>query len=283
MGNIYTTESKSIHTPLDEHYGQTLNSHLYSYYLYNNHLSFTVRIPTDKKLIFILSIDYTELHMILVSILIIALFVMEQILFYKSVDKRDLTTKQKAYILTIKSAFIMTILSLYFNYKLYQAQWDADTYLKNLSKSEETLLYYFVLYMTSCMITDSIVGCFEYPQHMKALSGYIHHIGYIIVNIVGLTYNVYPLYLLALIEEIPTLLLGIGNFDKQYRNDMTFGVSFFALRIVYHAFLMYFARQSIIILFFSSLAFCLHVYWFYQWMLKYSPLAKQKNIKEKQV
>jgi hypothetical protein len=215
---------------------------------------------------------------------------MEYFLHYKFVNiiKPDLTEKQKAYILSIKSSLSMFLIGLYFNYHFFTSKFNEEHFFNILDeKGSLNFGKVIVLYFTAYLIMDVYVGSTEYPQYMKSLSGNFHHIIYTIVNLLSLYVGVYPLYLLNMISELPTFLLGIGSFDASLRDDNLFGVTFFLTRIVYHIFLLWMFRKHTLLLCLSLAALGLHIYWFYNWFQKYSGYgpkgkkSKQQNQRKK--
>ena len=110
------------------------------------------------------------------------------------------------------------------------------------------------------------------------LTGYIHHIAYIILSIVLLYYNDVSIFILYFIAELPTLLFNLGNFNKSYRNDIVFGTSFFLTRLLYFIFLSYLFRHNTRVFSLSLLPLLLHIYWFYNWYKKY---GNKKNDNKK--
>lgn len=203
---------------------------------------------------------------------------------YKFINyiKKDLTKKQKAYILSIKSSLTMFFIGVYLNYYYFTSGFSQDRFFTILEE-KDTLNFgkLVVLYFASYLLMDIWVGNKEYPEYMKSLSGNIHHTIYIGINLVSLYTGLYPLYLLHMMSELPTFLLSIGSFDSNLRNDNLFGLTFFLTRIVYHAILTFIFRENKIILGFALAALGLHIYWFYGWYKKYGKkLFAKKEVKD---
>lgn len=196
--------------------------------------------------------------------------------------KKDLTKKQKAYILSIKSSLTLFLIGIYMNYYYLNSGFSQDKFLSILEE-KDTLNFgkLVVLYFASYLLMDIYVGNKEYPEYMKSLSGNIHHTVYIGINLLSLYTGLYPLYLLHMMSELPTFLLSIGSFDSSLRNDNLFGLTFFLTRVLYHAILVFIFRENKVILGFGLAALGLHVYWFYGWFKKYGKnLFKKQEIKD---
>lgn len=196
--------------------------------------------------------------------------------------KKDLTTKQKAYILSIKSSLTLFLIGVYFNYYYFSSGFSQDKFFTILEE-KDTLNFgkLVILYFASYLLMDIYIGNQEYPEYMKSLSGNFHHGMYICINLVSLYTGLYPLYLLHMMSELPTFLLSIGSFDNCLRNDNLFGLTFFSTRIVYHLILTIVFRQNRLLLGLSLAAFGLHVYWFYGWYKKYGYKVFNKFMNKK--
>jgi hypothetical protein len=180
---------------------------------------------------------------------------------YKKVTGQILTEKQKAYILSIKSSVTMLFMGCLALMQFIKVGCDVEKYVK----SDQLLNQFSVLFFTGYLICDCLIGSVDYPKYMKSLSGYTHHIAYIFINCVSLLTGKYPVYMLYMIEELPSVLLSIGSYKKKYRNDDVFGLTFFLTRILYHIILTWWLRKDTMITVISLLVLPLHIYWFYGW------------------
>jgi hypothetical protein len=216
-------------------------------------------------------------------ILIFFLGCIDYYFHYKFINyiKKDLTKKQKAYILSIKSSLALFLMGIYFNYYYFSSGCSQERFF-SLLEEKDTLNFgkLVVLYFASYLLMDIYIGNKEYPEYMKILSGNIHHTIYICVNLISLYTGLYPLYLLHMMSELPTFLMSIGSFDSNFRNDNLFGLTFFLTRIVYHLILTIVFRQNKLLLGLSIAALGLHIYWFYGWYKKYGSKLFQKTRKE---
>jgi hypothetical protein len=209
---------------------------------------------------------------------------MEYFLHYKFVNviKPDLTEKQKAHILSIKSSLSMFLIGLYFNYHFFTSKFNEEHFF-NILENKGSLNFgkVIILYFTAYLIMDIYVGSTEYPKYMQSISGNFHHTVYTVVNLLSLYIGVYPLYLLHFLSELPTFLLSIGSFDSRLRDDNLFGVTFFLTRIVYHIILTWMFRKHTLLCGLSLAALGLHIYWFTGWYKKYGFGSKKVNQKKK--
>lgn len=194
-------------------------------------------------------------------------------------DNKQLSSKQKAYILSIKSAFTLLLVSLAFNVIFWNVGGDIHKYKLHFEENEGSKFWAqaTVIYFTSHLVMDCILGKMYYSESMKSLSGYPHHIVYIMLNTIILAYGLEPEYLLFFLSELPTFLLSLGSFNKKYRSDSIFGATFLLTRILYHIYLTIRIRSSVMVTSFCVLILCLHIFWFYKWVRSY--IEKKKNSK----
>jgi len=216
-------------------------------------------------------------------IVILILSCVEYYFHYKFINyiKKDLTDKQKSYILTIKSSLTLFLIGLYFNYYYFTSYFNIENFYNVLEqKNSFNFGKLIVIYFLAYLIMDIYIGNKEYPSYMKSLSGNFHHGAYIIINMLSLYFGIYPIYLLHMLSELPTFLLSIGSFDVSFRNDKLFGITFFITRILYHIVLTYIFRKNNIMFYLSIATLGLHIYWFYGWFKKYGKKVMYKT-KEK--
>ena len=206
-------------------------------------------------------------------VLIFLLSCMDYYFHYRFINylKKDLTEKQKAYILSIKSSLTLFLIGIYYNYHYFTSGFNQEKFFDILHKDDTLNLGKFVvLYFSAYLLMDIVIGNKEYPSYMKSISGNLHHAIYTFVNIISLYIGVFPIYLLHMLSELPTFLMAIGSFDSSFRSDSLFGLTFFLTRIVYHIVLTYIFRKNTAIFYLSMAALSLHMYWFYGWIKKYA-------------
>jgi hypothetical protein len=206
---------------------------------------------------------------VILSFGLVFIFCVDYYLTYKNtVNKNiELTEKQRAHIMSIKASLTLFILSLYFNFKFITSNLDLEEYVNNFTNGDYFILQLSICNLISYLIVDCLLGYNKYHKYMCKLSGYFHHIVYIFLSIIVLFKNTLaPFYFLYMVEELPTIYLSTGNYNKNLRRDKTFGFTFFITRILFHLFLTWKLRHNIIFLICGLLALGLHIYWFQNWI-----------------
>ncbi|KIP01198.1 hypothetical protein PHLGIDRAFT_381856 [Phlebiopsis gigantea 11061_1 CR5-6] len=142
---------------------------------------------------------------------------------------KDQTERQKCWVLTLFSSAIMTLSSLpYLWYWLKTGQVDI------LHGLAEHCSCFFIAYLAM----DLVIGSLHYRSSISLLTGWVHHITYILLlSLVIIPQSYAPLFALCCILELPTFLLAAGSLDARLRNDYLFAAVFFATRIVLHIFI----------------------------------------------
>lgn len=205
----------------------------------------------------------------ILSLLVFMLFCVDYYyIYYNSIRNKKLNERQRAHIMAIKSSITLSILSIFVNIKYFSGG-DFNDY-------DYKVLHIGILNLIAYFFMDCVVGRKEYNKYLLSLSGYIHHIVYIVVSIICIKFNIILPYMLFLIEEIPTLILSLGKFNNNFRSDKLFGVTFFLTRIVYHIFLITMTyNYHILFPILGTLALGVHTYWFKNWITKYTLLLKK--------
>jgi hypothetical protein len=126
--------------------------------------------------------------------------------------------------------------------------------------------------MISYFAIDMVLGYQYYRTilYTNILTFSVHHITYIIGLIYAKYLNILPLCISLLPLEIPTIILSLGHIDIKYRHPKIFGILFFIFRILYNILIiwkMYPLSYQLGI--FSSMIFCMHIYWFRIYVNKY--------------
>jgi hypothetical protein len=206
---------------------------------------------------------------ILLSSGLISLFCIDYYSMYNHTvnNNKTLTEKQRAHILSIKASLSLFFMSLYFNIKFINSNLDIDNYVNNFTNGDLFILQLSICNLISYLIVDCIVGYNKYHKYMCKLSGYFHHIVYIFISIITLIKKeTAPFYFLYMIEELPTIYLSIGNYNKKLRRDKIFGFTFFITRICFHLFLTWTFKSNVLFLILGLLSLSLHIYWFKNWV-----------------
>jgi hypothetical protein len=199
------------------------------------------------------------------------------------------------WILSIVNSGVMSLAGILYLYMTIQRPQYEGFY--SLAVTDRALIHSYdnasviiTLWFTLASIADFIAGYFLYPDCMDMLTGYIHHVGYVLLLVVGLTGNTYFFgkvtpyssgFVLALIEEVPTFFLALGKFFNT-NWDWYFGISFVTLRIGHHAFLLYYAimlKAEGIPTGMLLVTWVIHVIWFGIWLRD----VRAKNQKEKEM
>ena len=182
---------------------------------------------------------------------------------YKTTNLNEI--KQRANVMSIYSSIFLFFCGLILNYKfLYNhfAFTQIDTFFS----------MYIVIIFAAYLFMDCIIGFYNYHKSMCTLSGYFHHIVYIFVCIYIINVEKTYIVVIYMVDELPTIILNIGSFNKRYRNDYLFGISFFISRICYHCFLnilLFYKFHLYSQLLLGNLSLVLHIYWFNKWFTKY--------------
>lgn len=219
------------------------------------------------------------------ALVLFVVFSYDHYLLFKRVSAdSNLSRKQIAYILSLRSSMVMFILGVLSNIHLHVCKGSLVDY--NGSEYLERIQFLGVIYFTSYLIMDIVLGRLYYHEFMCTLSGYTHHIAYTVINLISVWTNVYNVFLLYMFEELPTIILSLGSYNTTLRNNTLFGITFLLTRILYHAFITYkiFKSQianSYIIIFFATLTLGLHLYWFWGWIKKYGVELARKVFKTK--
>ena len=184
-------------------------------------------------------------------------------LFKLSMDNHN--THAHSHLLSFVYSIIMTMITPYSYYLLYNNYWDSEL----INTHVVNFVYNFSI---SYFASDLLIGYQYYPLILNenVITSYVHHLAYIGLFVYGKYYNRYHLFLLGLPYEIPTILLNIGYINRNYRNNMLFGILFFVCRILHNLYLLYRTFMVYNDLFiFSVFTFILHCRWFSKFVKKY--------------
>lgn len=189
------------------------------------------------------------------------LFLVENGIFY-AVNKKDhYTEQQKGNILGFKTAVTMTLIALYMHFGTKSHQLNVLT----------------VSYFTAYLLADFVIGYNDYHSLMCGLSGYVHHIGYTLLNFVVCWTGNLEYFFTFFVEEFTSVLRNVGYIDSTLRTDYLFGFSFFILRILLHLFLIWKYRHNTLVFRGGLVIWGLHIYWFYTWYKKYMVVETPKD------
>ncbi|KAJ6452113.1 hypothetical protein C8R45DRAFT_1223669 [Mycena sanguinolenta] len=166
--------------------------------------------------------------------------------------------RQRAWILTAVASFVMTSASVPY-------VWD---YLTRGGVESVTprpwavdVNRFFQAYLTA----DMLCGFLSYRSQIGLLTGWIHHLVYILITEVAIRASWAHLFCLAAVMELPTFILGLSTLVPRWRSNVLFAVTFGATRIAFHLVLLYglaMVRELRTPATILALVFPLHAMWF---------------------
>ena len=124
------------------------------------------------------------------------------------------------------------------------------------------------------LIFDTVLGVLYYPKYFNLLSGWVHHVLYLLLIRVLLQTNSTRALMPGFVEELPTAILAFGNLFPSLRMDLLFGLTFLLTRIVFHAlysfrlcsFFNAFDHPAVLWSCLTCISsMILHILWFYSW------------------
>ena len=128
----------------------------------------------------------------------------------------------------------------------------------------------------SYLILEIIYGSIYFNEYMPLISGYIHHIIYILITIYSLyTYDmeILSLFSICFLVEVPTILLNLKRYYniKSKKLELIYGILFFIFRIILNIYLIYTFKNFDNLLWSSGIiVLFVHLKVFYDWYKKYN-------------
>lgn len=177
------------------------------------------------------------------------------------IDREQIIEKQTSWVLTLISSCICTVLSTPFVIQFMFS--DFDMQLLGLDNEFHTG---FICFFISYLILDLGLGSIYYRKRITLITGWVHHIFYIILLFWFLRLKISSLFTVTSILELPTFILAAGSIVHEWRSDVLFGSTFFILRLVAHAWMMIALKRYHRIQFMWIVAliiYPIHLYWFY--------------------
>ncbi|KAI8067183.1 hypothetical protein BC940DRAFT_367804 [Gongronella butleri] len=171
------------------------------------------------------------------------------------------TEKQISWLLTFASSVVCTAVSMPYYVRFWRSGWDMQ--LLGVDAQVHTgLACFFMTYL----ILDLVLGSMYYRRRITIATGWIHHSIYIVILFWLMRCRSTSFFTVNAILELPTVILALGSMRASWRSDFLFASTFFALRLVYHAWMIVAVKQyhrldALYIV--ATLVFPLHVYWFY--------------------
>jgi hypothetical protein len=191
--------------------------------------------------------------------------------YFKTPDKR-------AFIISISYSLSLSCAGLW---KLYYLIFEAKG-----SVSNEVMYSYDFVSLQACKlficgnVLDLVFGSFFYPNYLDLIFAWIHHLFYIVIMFFIIGDGAASLFAFLFVVEVPTFIKALGTIFPNLRSDIMFGITFFAFRIVFHA---YYSYQLIMNDYqhvywkISCLVLLIHSYWMYLWILGMKRRILKKN------
>lgn len=168
--------------------------------------------------------------------------------------------KKASWFLTFISSLVCTMVSIPFVVQFFYFKLDMA-----LLATDSAFHTGFICFFISYLILDLVLGSIYYRRRIMLMTGWVHHLFYILTLFWFLRLKISSLFTVASILELPTLILAAGSMEHKWRSDFLFGSTFFMLRLVAHAWMMsalkrYHRVQFIWVV--ALVIYPLHVYWF---------------------
>lgn len=176
-------------------------------------------------------------------------------------ENHRFSEKQLSWFLTFVSSLICTLVSIPFVVQFFYHGLDMT-----LLFTDSVFHTGFICFFISYLILDLVLGSIYYRQRIKLVTGWIHHLFYIVTLFWLLRLKIASLFTVASILELPTLILAVGSMKHEWRSDYLFGLTFFVLRLVAHAWMMVALKRYhriVYIWIIALIIYPLHMYWFY--------------------
>eukprot|EP00056_Hartaetosiga_gracilis_P016553 m.5380 g.5380 ORF g.5380 m.5380 type:complete len:247 (+) comp4215_c0_seq1:109-849(+) len=210
---------------------------------------------------------------VLLSVVILWLPTLVFFIFYKR-DTPKRLARGRAWFPTVIVAAVSTYTSIPSVVDTLQNGFSVENMYVDTDRARFGLTFYLVF-----AITDIVLGLIFYPGEFDLLSGWVHHILYILLQANLLRNHASAIFNAPFLEELPTFILGLGHIHPSFRMDLLFGATFFLTRIAFQFWYSYFIitnysydhPSTIFCVVAASIIPILHTYWFIGWL---------KNIKK---
>ena len=192
--------------------------------------------------------------------------------------------KRLSWALSLLGSFLTSIASAVYIFKKMPAGFFTLTaYEDSVFHGRDDVSAFTCLVFGMVNVMDLLLGLIFYRSRLNILTSLVHRpiFAYLCFysitgNFFGQTRTVFSQgFMWVFIEEIPTFILALGSVFPSFRMDLTFGVTFFLLRILYHGYATSYAiltKTDTPICAFMCMSLVLHVVWFYQWVNSYRRL-----------
>jgi len=142
------------------------------------------------------------------------------------------TPKQLSWILTTVASATMTVVSIPFVWDYLSSGGDVKR-IRTLS----ALSYMSTRIFQAYLVADLMMGVIYYRNQLALLTGWIHHMLYVFIVQVTIKRAWTHIFCLCALMELPTFLLAISSLYPRLRSNITFAVTFFVTRIMFHVIL----------------------------------------------
>jgi len=177
---------------------------------------------------------------------------------------RMLKVPDHSWYLTLYSSGVTSFFGLYFFYHVVQ-----DGFMATITNERDLSRYIAIFFIGYC-IMDLLIGSIHYDNLITYDDGWTHHFLYITILGWLLHNNLTPLFAVALVEELPIILLSFYEVQNKQRPSLVFGTLYFLTRVVFHTVLIYKAAPVSNVIFAAGLALLLwHVQEFQRWVRGY--------------
>lgn len=177
---------------------------------------------------------------------------------------RFLKLPDHSWYLTLYSSFVTSFVGLYLFYHVCH-----DGFTATIDNETDLSRYAAIFFIGYC-IMDLLLGSMHYENLLTYDDGWTHHFLYIAVCAYLIHDGLTSLFAIALVEELPIMLLAFHEVQNKQRPSLLFGVLYFLTRIVFHTVLIYKAAQFSTLVFTVGLSLLmLHVKEFQRWVRGY--------------
>lgn len=180
----------------------------------------------------------------------------------------------------IVSLFSSLVLSCIGTMRLANHIKGIETFDREIIYSDDAMSRFALIFFVSVNIMDLLLGPTFYPSQLSVLTSYVHHFFYGAFVLTILAHRHSHGFIFCFFEELPTLILAVGNLVPILRSDMLFGISFFAIRLVYHVWLCF----QFMLCYWESAYWkictsvtVLHVFWMYKWTVSMVRRTRRKE------
>ncbi|KAI9261424.1 hypothetical protein BDA99DRAFT_560302 [Phascolomyces articulosus] len=187
---------------------------------------------------------------------------------------RRSSERERSFVITLMSSFIMTSCSIPVLFHAYQAGFASLLMPESLEGYDWTLVA-TCFFMTS-LAMDLCLGVLFYRSKINFLTGWVHHTAYLVLLTWVIHVHLNRFFVAMCILELPTLCLSFGWVFPKLRHDYLFASLYVPTRIGFHAFMIKiswpFKTEAVAAL---LALFPLHLYWFYGFICQQRRIRKE--------